>query len=246
MTHITAENVSFGYTTSHVVRDISFTIEPGAYVGLVGPNGSGKSTLLQLLLGLHEPDRGQIELFDSPTRAFVDRERVGYVAQDVTTNTKEMPITVEEVVLMGRFPHAGFGRITDDDRERARAALRTAGIDHLAEKRITKLSGGQRQRTYIARALAGEADLLVFDEPTVGVDAESVDDFFDLLETLNDDGMTILLVEHDIEAVIEYTERVLCLNRELYFDGPSEDFLDSDALEQAYGITTGNEAGGGR
>jgi zinc transport system ATP-binding protein len=153
-----------------------------------------------------------------------------------------MPITVEEVVLMGRFPHAGFGRITADDRERTRAALRKAGIDHLAEKRITKLSGGQRQRSYIARALAGEADLLVFDEPTVGIDAESIGDFFSLLDDLNRDGMSILLVEHDIEAVIEHTERVLCLNGELYFDGPSEAFPESDALERAYGITTGERA----
>jgi zinc transport system ATP-binding protein len=146
-----------------------------------------------------------------------------------------MPITVAEVVLMGRFPHAGFGRITADDRELARDALRTVGIEHLADRRITKLSGGQRQRAYIARALAGEADLLVLDEPTVGVDAESVDAFFELLDALNDDGMTILLVEHDIGAVLEHTDRVLCLNRELYFDGPPAEFAESDALDRAYG-----------
>jgi zinc transport system ATP-binding protein len=154
-----------------------------------------------------------------------------------------MPITVEEVVLMGRFPHAGFGRITADDRERPRSALRKYGIEHLAERRITNLLSGQRQRTYIARALAGEADLSVFDEPTVGVDAESVGEFFSLLSELNSDGMSILLVEHDIEAVIEYTERVLCLNRELYFDEPADAFPGSDGLERAYGITTGERAG---
>ncbi|THE63823.1 metal ABC transporter ATP-binding protein [Salinadaptatus halalkaliphilus] len=238
MTHISVEDVSFGYTASPVVRNTSFTVEKGEYVGVIGPNGSGKSTLLQLILGLYEPDKGTIELFGQPSRAFVDRERVGYVAQDVTENTKEMPITVEEVVLMGRFPHAGFGRVGSDDRRRTREALRTVGIDHLAGRKITKLSGGQRQRTYIARALASEADLLVLDEPTVGVDAESIEDFFDLLDRLNDDGMTILLVEHDIEAVLEHTGRVLCLNRTLYFDGPPGAFVDSDALERAYGIET--------
>ncbi|WP_440763980.1 metal ABC transporter ATP-binding protein [Natronorubrum sp. DTA7] len=239
MTHITVENVSFGYTASPVVRDMTFSVEEGEYVGVIGPNGSGKSTLLQLILGLYAPDRGTVELFGRPSRAFVDRDRVGYVAQDVTENTKEMPITVAEVVLMGRFPHAGFGRISSDDRERTREALQTVGIDHLADRKITKLSGGQRQRAYIARALAGEADLLVLDEPTVGVDAESIEAFFDLLDRLNDEGMTILLVEHDIEAVLEHTNRVLCLNRELYFDGPPEAFADSDALERAYGIDTG-------
>ncbi|MDR9431333.1 MAG: metal ABC transporter ATP-binding protein [Natronomonas sp.] len=235
MTHIALENVSFGYTASPVIRDISLTVDSGEYVGLIGPNGSGKSTLLRLTLGLHDPDDGTATLFGQPAGAFADRARVGYVAQDVTENTKRMPITVAEVVLMGRFPHAGFGRITTGDRELAREALRTVGIEHLADRRITKLSGGQRQRAYIARALAGEADLLVLDEPTVGVDAESVDAFFGLLDALNDDGMTILLVEHDIGAVLEHAGRVVCLNRELYFDGPPVEFAESDALDRAYG-----------
>jgi zinc transport system ATP-binding protein len=231
------EGVSFGYTASPVVRDVSFRVESGEYVGIVGPNGSGKSTLLRLILGLYEPDSGSARLFDSPAGAFAERERVGYVAQDVTENATRMPITVAEVVLMGRFPHAGFGRIGPEDREQARSALETVGIDHLADRRISKLSGGQRQRAYIARALAGEADLLVLDEPTVGVDAESVDAFFELLDGLNREGMTVLLVEHDIGAVLEHAGRVVCLNREVYFDGPPAAFADSDALERAYGTT---------
>lgn len=232
---ISVDDVSFGYTASPVVRNISFAVESGEYVGLIGPNGSGKSTLLQLILGLHKPDTGEIRLLGHPAREFEDRERVGYVAQDVTENTKEMPITVEEVVLMGRYPHAGFGRVQASDREKAREALQTVGIVHLADRRITRLSGGQRQRAYIARALASEAELLILDEPTVGVDAESVETFFDLLERLNDDGMTILLVEHDIGAVLDHTSRVICLNREVYFDGPPEAFVESDALSRAYG-----------
>ncbi|SDK00248.1 zinc transport system ATP-binding protein [Halovenus aranensis] len=234
-TLIELEDVTFGYTASSVLTDISLDVESGEYVGIIGPNGSGKSTLMQLMLGLHTPDSGTVRLFGQSPRAFVERERVGYVAQDVTENTKEMPITVFEVVLMGRFPHAGFGRLTEADRDHAREALRTVGIEHLADRRITKLSGGQRQRAYIARALAGEADLLVLDEPTVGVDAESVEAFFDLLDGLNDDGMTVLLVEHDIGAVLEHADRVVCLNRQLYFDGPPERFVETDALDKAYG-----------
>lgn len=243
MTLIEVDNVSFGYTASPVVEDVSFGVESGEYVGMIGPNGSGKSTLLQLILGLHKPDEGDVRLFGRPSRAFVDRERVGYVAQDVTENTKEMPITVEEVVLMGRFPHTGFGRVTAADRKRTREALRTVGIEHLANRRITKLSGGQRQRAYIARALAGEAKLLVLDEPTVGVDAESVEAFFALLNDLNSDGMTIMLVEHDIGAVLEHTDRVICLNRELYFDGSPTEFAEGDALNQAYGTNIHRDDG---
>ena len=240
---VDAAGVTFGYTAAPVVEDVDLTVDRGEYVGIIGPNGSGKSTLLRLLLGLHEPDAGSVELLGHPARAFAERERVGYVAQDVTEDEKRMPITVAEVVLMGRFPHAGFGRVTDDDRQRAREALRTVGIEHLADRRITALSGGQRQRTYIARALAGEAELLVLDEPTVGVDAESVDAFFDLLDGLVDEGMTVLLVEHDIGAVLEHASRVVCLNREVYFDGTPSDFAESDALDRAYGTNLRREEG---
>ena len=237
---VEAVDVSFGYTATPVVEDVSFGVDRGEYVGIVGPNGSGKSTLLRLVLGLHEPDAGRCRLLGHPSLAFAERERVGYVAQDVTENTKRMPITVAEAVLMGRFPHAGFGRVTDADRERVREALSTVGIERLADRKITALSGGQRQRAYIARALAGEAELLVLDEPTVGVDTESVDAFFELLDGLNDDGMTILLVEHDIGAVMAHASRVICLNREVYFDGPAAAFAESDALARAYGTNLGH------
>ncbi|MFC5277964.1 metal ABC transporter ATP-binding protein [Halorubrum rubrum] len=236
---VEAVDLTFGYAATPVVEDVSFGVDRGEYVGVVGPNGSGKSTLLRLVLGLHEPDAGSSRLLGHPSLAFAERERVGYVAQDVTENTTRMPITVAEVVLMGRFPHAGFGRVTETDREHAREALRTVGIEALADRKITALSGGQRQRAYIARALAGEAELLVLDEPTVGVDAESVDAFFDLLADLNEEGMTILLVEHDIGAVLERASRVICLNREVYFDGSPAAFAGSDALERAYGTALG-------
>lgn len=240
---IAVEDVSFGYTATPVVEGISFEVDAGEYVGIVGPNGSGKSTLLALILGLHEPDHGSIQLFGHPARSFRERDRVGYVAQDVTANASRMPITVREVVRMGRFPHAGFGRIDGTDKRRVTEAIETVGMADVADRQIMDLSGGQRQRAYIARALASEADLLVLDEPTVGVDAESVSGFFDLLDSLNDDGMTVLLVEHDVDAVIRRADRVLCLNRSLYFDGPAAAFTDSDALSRAYGTAIGEVTG---
>jgi zinc transport system ATP-binding protein len=106
-------------------------------------------------------------------------------------------------------------------------------------RRITRLSGGQRQRAFIARALAGEADLLVLDEPTVGVDAESVDAFYDLLESLNGAGITVILIEHDLRAVTDHAERVVCLNRRVHFDGPTDEFVGSDALARAFGTAVG-------
>jgi zinc transport system ATP-binding protein len=257
-------DVTFGYTATPVVEDVSLAIDAGEYVAVVGPNGSGKSTLMQLMLGLLEPDTGTARLFGERADRFEDGERLGYVAQHASA-AKEMPITVREVVKMGRFPHVGLDRVLDDDQTVADAlreeplltvlgganavfgrltasdwetvddALATVGMSSFADRRITQLSGGQRQRAFIARALASEADLLVLDEPTVGVDAESVDAFYDLLATLNAAGITVLLIEHDLGAVVEHADRVVCLNREVYFDGPTDEFVDSGALARAFG-----------
>jgi zinc transport system ATP-binding protein len=227
-------NVDFGYTATPVVQNIDLQIDSGEYVAVVGPNGSGKSTVMQLLLGLLEPDTGAARLFGEPAHRFDDGARLGYVAQHASA-AKEMPITVREVVRMGRYPHVGFGFLSSGDRQIVEDALETVGMMSFADRRVTQLSGGQRQRAFIARALAGEADLLVLDEPTVGVDAESVEAFYELLESLNDEGITILLIEHDLSAVTEHAERVVCLNGEIYFDGPTDEFVDSDALARAFG-----------
>jgi len=227
-------NVDFGYTATPVVQNVDLQIDSGEYVAVVGPNGSGKSTVMQLLLGLLEPDTGTARLFGEPAHRFDDGARLGYVAQHASA-AKEMPITVREVVRMGRYPHVGFGFLSTGDRQIVEDALETVGMTAFADRRVTQLSGGQRQRAFIARALAGEADLLVLDEPTVGVDAESVEAFYELLESLNDEGITILLIEHDLSAVTEHAERVVCLNGEIYFDGPTDEFVDSDALARAFG-----------
>ncbi|QCC49155.1 metal ABC transporter ATP-binding protein [Halobellus limi] len=227
-------DVEFGYAATPVLEDVSLRIDPGEYVAVVGPNGSGKSTLMKLLLGLLRPDRGEVRLFGEPAHGFDDGSRIGYVAQHASAS-KEMPITVREVVKMGRFPHVGFRRLSDDDWAVVDDALETVGMSAFADRRITQLSGGQRQRAFIARALAGEADLLVLDEPTVGVDAESVEAFYELLEALNDDGITVLLIEHDLSAVTDHAERVICLNREVYFDGAVGEFVAGDALARAFG-----------
>ncbi|MEF8973733.1 MAG: ABC transporter ATP-binding protein [Haloarcula sp.] len=237
-------DVSFGYTSTPVVEDVSVSIDAGEYVAVVGPNGSGKSTLMQLLLGLLEPDAGTAELFGVDATAFDDGARVGYVAQR-SGASQEMPITVREVVKMGRFPHVGFGRLSAADWRIVDEAIDTVGMTAFADRRITQLSGGQRQRAFIARALAGEADLLVLDEPTVGVDTESVDAFYDLLDSLHAEGITVLLIEHDLQAVTEHAERVICLNREVYFDGPSTEFTDSAALARAFGTGAQSLTGGG-
>ncbi|WP_233571935.1 metal ABC transporter ATP-binding protein [Halosegnis longus] len=231
---IDLSNVTFGYTATPVVEDIDLTVDAGEHLAVVGPNGSGKSTLMKLMLGLLEPDRGTARLFGEPAHAFDDGSRLGYVAQHASAS-KEMPITVREVVKMGRFPHVGFGTLSTADWDIVDEALDTVGMSAFANRRITQLSGGQRQRAFIARALASEADLLVLDEPTVGVDAESVEAFYELLASLNDRGITVVLIEHDLGAVTDHARRVVCLNRRIYFDGPTAEFTASDALARAFG-----------
>ncbi|WP_280586636.1 metal ABC transporter ATP-binding protein [Halorubrum sp. Boch-26] len=231
------DGVTFAYGDTVAVSDVSLTVEEGDFLGLVGPNGSGKTTLLHLMLGLHEPDEGTVELFGRPIDEFDDGGRIGYVSQQATSRGGSMPVTVRECVTMGRFAHAGRGRLADADRAAVDDAIETVGIGDLADRLVTELSGGQKQRAYIARALASDADLLALDEPTVGVDAESRDAFYALLDELNDDGITIILIEHDIGVVTDRANRIACINTELYHHGDTESFVESDALAEAYGAT---------
>ncbi|MDJ1430451.1 metal ABC transporter ATP-binding protein [Halostagnicola sp. A-GB9-2] len=228
------ENVTFAYDDRPVVEDVSLSIEKGEFLGLIGPNGSGKTTLLKILLGLEQPDSGAVELFGTPASKFTDGTRLGYVSQQSSEADSMMPVTVREVIEMGRYPHAGLRRLNDDDHRVVDDALEQVGIVDLADRRINQVSGGQKQRAYIARALASEADLLALDEPTVGVDADSVDQFYDLLTELNEGGMTIVLIEHDIGVVAEYADTMACLDCELYEHCETDRFLESGALEKAY------------
>lgn len=237
MSLIEVQDVSFAYADRPVIDDVSLTIEAGEFVGLVGPNGSGKTTLLKLMIGLRKPDRGSVLLFGDPAHASSDRDRVGFVPQNVGDGAGQMPVTVREVVRMGRYPRKLVGRFSDADRVAVDDAMRRVDITDLADRRVGRLSGGQRQRVFIARALAADADLLALDEPTVGVDAESRETFYDLLRELNDEGITIILIEHDIGVVTTHASEIACLNRELYFHGDPETFVETNALADAYGGT---------
>ena len=232
---IVAENVRFAYDDALVLSDVSLTVEEGTFLGLVGPNGSGKTTLLKILLGLKTPDSGSVQLFGTPAEAFTDGTRLGYVSQQSSEADATMPVTVREVVTMGRYAHTGIRRLREADRQAVDRALDRVGIADLADRRINTLSGGQKQRTYIARALASEADLLALDEPTVGVDTDSVDRFYRLLDELNDEGITIVLIEHDIGLLAEHATTMACLDGELYAHGETRSFIESDALERAFG-----------
>ncbi|MDZ7689296.1 MAG: metal ABC transporter ATP-binding protein [Halobacteriales archaeon] len=235
MKAVELDDVSYSYGKVPAVEDVTLTIDESDYLGLVGPNGSGKSTLLKIMLGILEPDEGTARLFGETATKFDDGERIGYVGQNATKVDNRMPITVKEVVRMGRYPRVGRRGFSDEDRRAVDDAMGKTGVEDLASRRVTHLSGGQRQRVFIARALSAEADLLALDEPTVGVDAESREGFYDLLRELNENGMTVILIEHDIGVVTEYADEIACINRRLYFHGDPSEFEESDALTEAYG-----------
>ena len=235
MAVVEVDDVTFAYAERPVVERVSLDVAEGAFLGLVGPNGSGKTTLLELMIGLRRPDSGTVTLFGDPAHESDHGERIGFVPQDVADAKGEMPMTVREAVRMGRYPRKLFGRFTREDRQAIDAALKRVEIEDLADRRVGRLSGGQRQRVFIARALAAEADLLALDEPTVGVDAESRESFYGLLHELNDDGITIVLIEHDIGIVTTHASEIACLNRELFFHGDPDTFVETDALADAYG-----------
>ncbi|MDR1105160.1 MAG: metal ABC transporter ATP-binding protein [Treponema sp.] len=192
------EGVSFSYGETKVLENAAFHIHEGEFVALVGPNGSGKTTVLKLLLGLQTPDTGRIDLFGA---------RVGYVPQQ-PPGDEIFPISVRDVVRMGRL--LPFRLYSKKDRAAAEDALRQAEIFDLADRPYGALSGGQRRRVLVARALAAGPDILILDEPTANMDAESGERLFEILGKLKGKA-TILIVTHDTDFVSSLTDRVLCM-----------------------------------
>jgi zinc transport system ATP-binding protein len=218
---VEARGLRFGYTEEPVLVDVSVAVRPGEFVALVGPNGSGKSTLLRLLLGSLRPDAGSVRLFGLPPTEVADRGRLGFVPQRPVL-ASETPATVQEIVAAGRLARRGWWRpLTRYDRRAITHALSSVGLDGMAERPVTELSGGQQQRAFIARAFASEPDLLILDEPTAGVDAESQVRFRDsLVHLIREHGGGVLLVSHELAAVADVVDRVIVLKRSVVFDGP--------------------------
>ena len=208
---------------SHITLDIY----EGDFLGIIGPNGAGKTTLLNVLLGLTPPKRGSVSLFGGSVSASGLR-RVGYVPQKVATAEANSPFTVYETVLMGRTPRAGpLHRLGHEDYNKAEEVLRMLGIHELSRRKMGELSGGQSQRVLMAKALVGDPDLLVLDEPTSGVDSPSRVEIYRILAELNRvRGITMMLSTHDIGVVKSLTNRVAFLHRSLLFQGSTSELSD--------------------
>ena len=226
---VTFDHATLGYGRRVVLRDLSFTINEGDFLGLVGPNGSGKTTVLRALLGTHPPLSGTV--FQAPGLRF------GYVPQRDQVDY-DYPLTAVDVVLMGRYDRIGLGRRpAPEDRARAMQALEQVGIPELAGQHLKNLSGGQRQRTLIARALVGEPNVLVLDEPTNGMDLVSTTQILGLVRDLHErSGLTVLMVSHALNEVANYVERIALVINEGFRIGPTAEIMTESVLSGIYGI----------
>ncbi len=227
---ITIRHMWAGYEREPVLEDINLSVYEGNFVGLIGPNGGGKTTLLRVLLGLLSPMRGEVRIMGQPVRE--GRRQVGYVPQVVEFD-REFPINVADVVRMGRLRQRGLlQRYTAEDDAVVSDVLRQVDLYDMRHRPIGELSGGQRQRVYIARALATRPEILLLDEPTSSVDPQVSTGVYDLLRRLNEQGVTILLVSHDMGVISSHVKSVGCLNRRLFYH--SEPEITADMLELAY------------
>ncbi|MDF2921977.1 MAG: transporter [Paenibacillaceae bacterium] len=202
---VSLESVAFSYENRNVIQDLSFQVLQRDFVGLVGANGAGKTTLLRIIVGLIKPTRGQVRLFGQAFSSFDGWDRIGYVPQKNAFNPL-FPATVREVVLSGLYGRKKlFVRLTKEDYRKCDDALEVMGIVDLADRRIGQLSGGQQQRVFLARSLINNPELLILDEPTVGIDAETQEGFFRLIRHMHQHhAITFLMVSHDIDMLEDY------------------------------------------
>lgn len=202
---IVLDNVSFRYENRPVIEQLQLQVLQRDFVGLIASNGAGKTTLLKMIVGLLKPQEGDIRLFNQPIARFKDWERIGYVPQKSVLNPL-FPATVREVVQSGLYGRKKlFRRLTSDDRRKCREALLAMDIEELADRRIGMLSGGQQQRVFLARSLVNNPELLILDEPTVGIDNETQQAFFHMIRHMHQrHNITFLMVSHDIEMMQNY------------------------------------------
>lgn len=201
---IDAVSVAFGSETA--LKQVSLCVHAGQFIGLIGPNGAGKSTLLKVMLGLQQPTKGRVRREPGCT--------IGYVPQRGSMGIFTVPISTLEVVQLG----------VGTTKQMALAALATVHMTSVASKRFNDLSGGQQQRVLIAKALASNPRILILDEPTTGIDEQSQTAFYDILRNLQQQGMTIIMVSHDVDMVLKLVTRVICLNQSIVYDGPPQHF----------------------
>lgn len=234
---VSVENLTVKYNSTNVFSDVTFAVNAGDYIALAGPNGSGKSTLIKAILGLLESVEGDVKIFGDPPSVFIDWQKVGYVPQRLASFSAYFPATVKEVVSMGLLSGKKFPkRLSSKDNNAIDRALSLMDISALKDKKIGELSGGQQQRVIIARAIINEPELLILDEPTTALDPDTRDKFFSILDILNKNKNTsVILITHDTGTVGKYASKLLYFDRRVVFFGTFKDFCESPNMAEYFG-----------
>ena len=223
---VDVQGITFGYGGTAVLRDVTFTVEPTQFTGIVGPSGSGKTSLLKVLLGTVTPQHGTVTRSASTA--------VSYVPQLETVNW-DFPVTVAECVLMSRATKRLSPFATREEKADVARVLERLGIAELAHRHIRELSGGQQQRMFIARALVRRPQLLLMDEPTSGVDVATRHEVLHLLGDLNDDGLAIVLTTHDLNGMASHLPHLVALQQRVIASGSPQEVIVPDVLERVFG-----------
>ena len=214
------ENISIGYDNNSIVENLNFEVEQGDYLTVLGENGAGKSTLLKTMLGLMKPLSGKI-VFDKK----VKKTEIGYLPQQ-TVVQKDFPASVWEIVISGCLSKTGLRPFySKQEKEIAEANIKKLGLEDLKKRCYRELSGGQQQRVLLARALCASNKLLVLDEPVTGLDPKVTVQLYEIIASLNKEGITIIMISHDLQA-LQYANKVLHIGHQTFF-GSKEDYLKS-------------------
>ena len=223
MEQLVCRNLKLGYENITLTEDLSFSVESGDYLCIVGENGAGKSTLMRTILRLQKPLAGTIEYKDDLTAS-----KIGYLPQQ-TIVQKDFPASVYEVVLSGCQNSLGFNIFyTKAARKRAADNMERLGISDLAKWCYRDLSGGQQQRVLLARALCATEKMLLLDEPVAGLDPLVTNEMYELIKRLNDEGITVIMISHDIVSSVKYAKHILHIGNDFFF-GTTEDYKKSSA-----------------
>ncbi|MEL6231475.1 MAG: metal ABC transporter ATP-binding protein [Cyanobacteria bacterium J06627_3] len=227
------QNLSIDYRGTRALQNVSFLVPAGQLVGIIGPNGAGKSTLVEAILNLVPVTQGVIRFKGMPLKRQL--LKTAYVPQRSHIDW-DYPVTVWNVVMMAQTVQTGlFHGFSRQTKYLAQAALERVGMYELRHRPIGELSGGQQQRVFLARALAKEAELLIFDEPFTAVDRKTEDVIFDIFQELRTAGKTLLVINHDLGESLAIYDQLLLLNKRLIAQGTRHEVVTSDNLERAYG-----------
>ena len=236
MSYIEVKDVTTGYDNMIISKHVNFTVEKGDYLCIVGENGAGKSTLMKSLLRLTPVLKGEI-VYDPEIGA----KDIGYLPQQ-TVVQKDFPASVWEIVLSGNLSKTGFRPFYNkEEKKNAQQCLKKLEAWDLKDKTFRNLSGGQKQRVLLARAMCATSKMILLDEPVAGLDPKVTEELYSLVKKLNDEGITIIMISHDISTAVQYSSHILHLGHKQLFFGKTEDYVESDAYKYLTTVEEGEE-----